>query len=542
MSKRLLLSTSALGAGTAMLALAAFTGSASGKPGMPANGGTMRLNMSNTDVDATDASLAYGVPSWQIESATALKLYSYPDRPAPVGSRIRPEAATGLPVISRDGKTYVIAVRSGFRFSDGKPVTAANFAFAINRALNPAMQSPSATFISNIAGAAAVIARKAKTASGVTVRGNKLVIKLTEPDGGLLAKLGMPFFQALETTMATDPKGVDVYPSAGPYSIVSREVGRQIVIRKNPFYKGNRPANVDEFRITVNTNLDQSLLQVRANQVDYDMVGVPPTAHAGLAATYGVNKGRYFVHPLVETDYLALNTSRPTFSSVAMRKAANYAIDRPAFLRQFGAYGGTLTDQILPPGMGGFRDAKIYPLDGPNYAKARSLAGGRCGKVNLWSFTAVVGQNQAQVVKANLGQIGCDVQVRLFQGFQLFTAAGKKGAPFDALLAGWAEDYPDPYDFLDVLLNGKTIQQSNNNNLAYLDDPKLNAQLVAANKLVGDARYKEYGNLDVEITRNIAPWASTDNRTAREFVAKRVGGYLFQPAAASADLVTFFLK
>jgi hypothetical protein len=44
------------------------------------------------------------------------------------------------------------------------------------------------------------------------------------------------------------------------------------------------------------------------------------------------------------------------------------------------------------------------------------------------------------------------------------------------------------------------------------------------------------------ISKNYAPWASYDNRNEREFVSKRTGGYLFQPANASADLNTFFLK
>jgi peptide/nickel transport system substrate-binding protein len=201
-----------------------------------------------------------------------------------------------------------------------------------------------------------------------------------------------------------------------------------------------------------------------------------------------------------------------------------------------------LTDQILPPGMGGFKDAKIYPLRRPDYAKARSLAGDRCGKINIWSTTDAAGQSQAQVLLSNFGRIGCEATVKLFQGFQLFVAAGKKGADYDAAVAGWAQDYPDPYDFIDVLLNGKNIQESNNNNLAYLNDPALNRKLAVANKLVGNARYRAYGNLDVEITKNYAPWASIDNRNVREFISKRVGGYLYQPADASADLNTFFIK
>jgi ABC-type oligopeptide transport system substrate-binding subunit len=255
-----------------------------------------------------------------------------------------------------------------------------------------------------------------------------------------------------------------------------------------------------------------------------------------------VNKGQYQVHQLVETDYVALNTSRPTFGSATMRKAANFAIDRPAMLRVRGAFAGKRTDQILPPGMGGFKDVKAYPLKGADYAKAKSLAKSNCKDVTLYSATSSTGQALAQVFKYNLTQMGCNVNVKLFQGFQIYTAAGNKGEPFDAALVGWNQDYPDPYDFLDILLNGNNIHADNNNNLAYFNNASVNRLLAAANRKVGPARYKAYGDLDVLITKNYAPWAAYDNRNEREFVAKRVGGYLFQPANASADLNTFFLK
>jgi peptide/nickel transport system substrate-binding protein len=342
----------------------------------------------------------------------------------------------------------------------------------------------------------------------------------------------MPFFQALKTDLATDPKGVAAYPSAGPYYIASRDIGRQATLKKNTFYKGPRPANADTIQITANTNLDQSLLQVKSGEIDYDMGGLPASAHADLGATYGVNKGRYFVNSLVETDYVALNTSRAPFSNVSLRKAANFAIDRPAMLRVRGKYAGQRTDQILPPGMGGFRNAAIYPLRGAQPDKAKSLAGGACG----------TGQALGQVFKYNLTQIGCDVTVKLFQGFQLYVFAGQKGADFDAAIAGWNQDYPDPYDFLDVLLNGNNIHDNNNNNLAYFNNAGINTKLIAANKAIGAARYKAYGDLDLQITKQFAPWASYDNRNDREFISAKIGGYLFQPANASADLNTFFIK
>jgi len=550
MNKRFWLSAAVAAIGASMLVFTAFAGAAPSKHG--AKGGTLKFNFSGSDFDFTDPSLAYGVQSCQLEYATALKLYNYPDKTKPLGGKIQPEGAAGFPIISKNGKTYTITVKPGYKFSDGSAVTAKNYAFAINRALSKTMQSPAAPFIDTlnaanaqiggIVGANAVVTGAANTASGVKVSGNKLIIRLLQPDGGMLAKLGMPFFQALKTDLATDPKGVAAYPSAGPYYISSRDIGRQTTLKKNTHYKGPRPANADTIQITANTNLDQSLLQVKSGEVDYDMGGLPASAHADLGATYGVNKGRYFVNSLVETDYVGLNTSRAPFSSTNLRKAANFAIDRPAMLRVRGKYAGQRTDQILPPGMGGFRNAAIYPLRGSQYDKAKSLAGGACGKVTLLTGNTATGQALGQVFKYNLTQIGCDVTVKLFAGFQLYVFAGQKGADFDAAIAGWNQDYPDPYDFLDVLLNGNNIHENNNNNIAYFNNPAINAKLVAANRKIGAARYKAYGDLDLEITKNHAPWASYDNRNTREFISAKIGGYVFQPAQASADLNTFFVK
>jgi peptide/nickel transport system substrate-binding protein len=544
MRRRLWLSVAMAALGAALLVAAGFASPASsGTAAAKAKrGGTLKLNMSATDVDFSDPSLAYGVQSWQIEYSTALKLYNYPDARAPLGSQIRPEAATGFPKVTNSGRTYTIHIRTGLRLSNGAHVTAANFAKAINRTLSKTMQAPGATFIQNIVGAQKVIDGKASKASGVIARGNTLIIKLTQPDGGMLAKLGMPFFQALALNIPTNSHGVNTYPSGGPYYFASRSVGRQIVLKRNRYYHGKRPANADTMIINVNTNVDQSLLQVRRGEVNYDLGGLPSSAPAQLAKDFGVNKGRFFVNQLVETDYVALNTSRPTFGQVALRKAANYAVDRPAMLRQRGAYAGKRTDQILPPGMGGYRDVKVYPIQGSNYAKAKSLAGNKCGSIRLDTTTSAVGQALGQVLKFNFTQMGCNVNIKLFQGFQLYVADGTKGEPFDAAIAGWNQDYPDPYDFIDILLNGQNIHAANNNNLAYLNVPKLNRLMAAANRKIGSARYRAYGNLDVLITKSYAPWAAYDNRNVREFVSAKTGGYVFQPANASADLNTLYIK
>jgi peptide/nickel transport system substrate-binding protein len=553
MRTRVLVSGGMAALGIAMLVAAIFAGPAASTSSGPSasgqkKGGTMNINMSATDVDYIDPALAYGTNSWQILDATCAKLMYYPDKPGAAGNKLTPDAAVGFPTISKDGRTYTFTIRSGWKSNTGQALTAANFAYAINRDLNPKMQSPAVPFItgpSGIAGAQAVADGKAATASGVKASGQKLTITLLKPDGSLLPKLAMDFFCPIPANTPVEPDGINAFASYGPYYVASRQVGRQIIVKENANYKGPRPHNVGTFVFTANTNLDQSLLQVKAGQADYDAGGLPPTAHAGLAQQYGINKGRYFVNGGSNIDYVALNTSRPAFAKVAMRKAAQFAVDRPALVRQRGFLAGRRDDQILPPGIAGYRDYKLYPIKGSDYPKAKALAqqAGGCKDITLYTTNNAVGQGLGQVFKYNMSQIGCNVNVKLLQGFQIYIATGTKGEPYDAAIGvGWFADYADPYDFIDILLNGDNIHEANNNNLSYLNVPALNKQMAAANALSGDKRYAAYQKLDFTIQNTQAPLVVYENRNIREFLASRIGGYVFTNSHGLADLNTFFIK
>ena len=175
MHRKVLASGAMAALGAAMLIAAAFAGPASSKSNSPSasgqkKGGTMNINASATDVDYVDPALAYGTLSWQILDATCAKLMYYPDKPDPVGSKLAPDAAVGFPAVSKNGRTYVFTIKSGMKSNTGEALTAANYAAAINRDLNPKMQSPSVPFITGangIVGAQAVADGKAATASGV---------------------------------------------------------------------------------------------------------------------------------------------------------------------------------------------------------------------------------------------------------------------------------------------------------------------------------------------------------------------------------------
>jgi ABC-type transport system substrate-binding protein len=499
-------------------------------------GGTLKVNM-EADTDYVDPALAYYQISWQFEFSTGVKLLNYPDKPAPEGATLRAEGATGLPTISEDGKTYTFTIKPGYKFSppSNEEVTAQSYARAIERALSKKQQSPAASFVRDIEGAQAYLDGKAQTISGMKVSGDKLTITLTDVAPDFLARIAMPFFAAVPVDTPVSSAGLKTIASAGPYYVSQWTPKRQLVLKKNPNYTGDRAANFDQIVYTAGVNQQQGLLQIEKGEADYVADGLPPASQSNLAQRFGPGsdaakdgKQQYFVNPALTVNYLAMNTSRPLFKDAKLRQAVNYAIDRTAILRQSGAFAGRPTDQYLPPLILGYEETDIYPFS-PDVDKAKELAGAGQRTAVLYTCNSSPCPERAQIVQANLAAIGINVQIKQFDRSIQFQKEGIKGEPFDIADEGWIADYPDPYDFLNILLDGNNIQQTSNVNFAYFNDPAWNQKLQEAARLSGDERFKRYGELDVDIARDAAPWAAWSIANNRDFFSQRIGCQVYQP-------------
>jgi ABC-type transport system substrate-binding protein len=188
-------------------------------------------------------------------------------------------------------------------------------------------------------------------------------------------------------------------------------------------------------------------------------------------------------------------------------------------VRVSGKFYGKRTDQILPPSLQGYREATLYPIKGADPTKARQLSGGAGNTVTIIHSTTALRTAQAQVLKFNLEQMGLKAETRPLPFAVALRTVGTRGADFDAYVGGWVADYPDPFDFINVLLDGNNIQESNNNNYAYFNDARFNKQMNDFAKLSGPNRYASYGKLDVDLMRNAAPWAPFATPNSREFVS-----------------------
>ncbi len=536
---RIWLALVALLVSVSLLAAAAFAGPAQ-------KGGTLRLS-SIIDVDSVDPAIAYDPRSAMLEYATCAELYNYPDEPAPQGAVAVPEVATGFPKVSKDGRTQTIELKRTYRFDTGARVTAANYLAAFNRDANPKLQSPVAAvgYLNEIVGADAAIAGTAQTISGIRAVGPyTLQIRTTRPLPDLVSRLTMPFFCpiAVDTplTEIDDPLG------SGPYYIASRVPNRQVVLARNRFYRGPRPANFNEVVLTVGMGQNACQQAVEQDQLDWCEF-LSDSGYREVATKYGINRpnGRFFFRSTLALGYFAFNHDRPAFKGpgqIPLAKAINWAIDRPALVRASGYLGGKRTDQILPPAMG--RNANIYPLGGvtqQSLAKARALLAQAKFKPKTLVLYAATSPSffstWAQIFQFNMKRLGINVQIKYFgTAGAMFQAVGTRGAQFDVMTGRWSVDYADPVTFFGPLLNGDNIKPTGNTNFAYFDQPKYNQEIERIDRLTGATRRRAWSDLDVEMMRDDPPWAPFLNGARADFVSKSFGCYVLQPVLGRLDI------
>jgi peptide/nickel transport system substrate-binding protein len=497
----------------------------------PPTSGILRVAESYPAV-SIDPQVSWITTAWWLEYATAAKLYNYPDQRGPAGAILRPEVASSFSV-SRDGKTYTFRIRKGFRFSDGTPVTAKSFQYAIDRAANHDLGSPAAQFITdpngtNIVGAAAVQRGEALHVRGVVARGDHLIIRLTRPDGAFLSKIAMPFFQATSRKLPLTHDVAGPYPSAGPYAFTAHDVDRLTSIRRNRYWKRGpgrqRPRNLAGVDALWNLNEQTAFEQVKANELDE---GPLPAAEVkSVADEFGVNKTRFWVEPWNCTGYLPMNMANHMFkNNLPLRRAVNYAINRRAYVAQSGPYSGKPWTHIFNPGVPGWRNVTLYKR---NLKTAKRLAAGhlRDGKITVYYHPfGTIGPAQAQIVRQDLINLGFKPENITMKDDhkEIYDPLGIRGNDADiAVSRGWCSDYPDPYEWINRLFDGNLLKPENNVNLSYMNLPKWNRKMEAAARLVGPRRFRVYGQLDLDLMRQVAPVAVERTYNNRYFFSDRV--------------------
>jgi peptide/nickel transport system substrate-binding protein len=525
-------------------------GASGGSPATKAKAGGEMTIYGTSFPDFLDPATAYTVDAWQPMVTVYLPLLSYKHSAGADGTTLIPTLAEAMPEVSADGKTYKLKLREGLKFSDGKPVKASDFEYTIKRVFN--LESGGSAFYQKIKGAEAYLkAGKAKgDISGIVTddETGDITITLNEADGAFSNILAMDFAGIVPTGTPFENMTKNPPPGVGQFKLTNVKTGRSFVLEKNanfPSIPDVPAAKLDKITTTIVKNQRRQVQDALQNKVDYIIDPPPADQLRQVKAEAG---DRYKEYVTNSTYYYFLNNRTPPFDKKEVRQAVGFAIDKRALARLFG---GLLAPgcNFLPPGMIGYKkiDPCPYgdPTAAPNVAKAKELikaAGVEGTAVNVYGDDEEPSRPVTEYLADVLNSIGFKAKPRIVEASVYFTTIGNQKTKAQAGFLNWFQDFPHPSNFM-FLVEGKSIQETNNQNAGNVDDKEINAEVAEANKNPDlKAVADKYAAADKRLVEEayVIPYG---HRTLDYFFSDRidVASAIWHPVY-NADYVSFALK
>lgn len=251
---------------------------------------------------------------------------------ADVTGRIEPVLASRWTVDPAQ-TTYEFTLRDGVKFSDGSPVTPEDVVFSFQRLQEKGLPYAKDRF---------------KTLESVTKVDDKRVrFKLKNPDAGFLLNLGSPFvvgsaIMSQKWAQSHDPRREML--GTGPFRMVSYTPNQQLVLKRNDDYWNKEAmAKVSDLVIRYMPEQSAQIAALKSGQIDLMF----PSAEGKLQLR-GDNSVSVVQVNSTNTIRLNVNTNRPPFSNVDVRRAISLAINRPAMVQ--GAFlGEAVPSAQMPP-------------------------------------------------------------------------------------------------------------------------------------------------------------------------------------------------
>lgn len=434
--------------------------------------------------------------------------------------------------VSDDALTYTFALRADARWSNGDPVLAPDFVFALARMLNPATAAKYAEILYPIRGARAVNQGGAPPGTlGVAAPDPRtLVITLEQPTPYLLELL------THQTTLPVHPASVarfgDAFTKAG--TLVSNGAYRledvvpndRITLARNPHFHAASSVAIPRVAFLPTPDLASAVRRYAGGEID-SLCDLPGDQMASLTARFGA---QVVLGPALGLYALALNTRKPPFGDVRVRRALSLVIDREFLAERL--WGGTMNPaySFCPPGLDHYRAPAEFagraalPIDREEEARALLAEagygpGGRT--LNLtYRFNTTDNNRNTAIAVADAWR-GLGIETRLIHtDAKTHFAYLRDGGDFDVARMSWLADYADPQNFLFLLEGGNDgFNPGRYANPAY--DALMRA--AAAERDVGSRAGLLFRAETLLVTD--LPWIPLLHSRSKALIAPRLSGY-----------------
>ena len=393
---------------------------------------------------------------------------------------------------SEDGLTYTFHLRKDAKWSDGEPITAADFEYSWKRLVNPETASPYAFIGDCLKNGQAIEQGKMDVEElGVkAVDDTTLEVTLEHPTSYFLSLIGSsgqfaPLRQDIVEKYGTDFAATsekNVY--SGPFVMTSSE-DNVWTFAKNDNYWDKDSINLDKCELNYVENTDTQLSMYEAGDLDYVQV---PTAYV---SDYK-DKAEVFANGNVDFCYINSKSDNPVLGNKNFRLALNYALNRNDYNKLANADTFTAFNGLVFPGLqakgttyGEAYDLNSYsyPLDGDQDKATEYLnaAMKELGIANASDITVEVVTTDADSSKRIVetlqeqwqNALGINVKIRQVTYADIY---GKVFPEHDYEIGygGWGSDYDDPYSYLELFKSDSSY------NYSQYENPEVDQLLIAS--------------------------------------------------------------
>ncbi|HJC74636.1 MAG TPA: peptide ABC transporter substrate-binding protein [Candidatus Mediterraneibacter faecavium] len=388
--------------------------------------------------------------------------------------------------VNDDSTVWTFHLREDALWSDGSPVTSADFINTITRALDPASGSGYANYLFPIENAEAIYNGEADmTSLGVeTPDDSTLVFHLAEPCVYFLDLLRLPVYTPSCSEYADSvDSGWDRDPetslSNGPFRLAEYVPDQYFVLEKNEYYW-----NADAVDLDVITYRFFDDTQSMANAYEAGEVDVATSLSSTVMEAYE-GTDDLFVTDQIATRYIYMNLDVEPLNDVRVREAINLAVNREELCQIVGSdteptY--NLVAKYMKDKNTGeyFVDEAAQPFE-EDVAKAQQLlaeAGYPDGEgfpELTYSYpTLEMDSDTAQVIQEQLKE-NLNITINLEAQELQANYSTRYAGDFDLCRMNWTADFADPYTYLSMLLSNSTY------NCSGIDDPEYDSIVAASN-------------------------------------------------------------
>ncbi|KOS28211.1 peptide ABC transporter substrate-binding protein [Bacillus anthracis] len=385
--------------------------------------------------------------------------------------------------ISEDGKKYTFKLRKDAKWSNGDPVTAKDFVFAWQRAVDPETAAEYAFILFDIKNAEKINKGELPVDElGVkAIDDNTLEVELEHPVPYFLEFTAFPTFFPLNEKFVKeqgDKYGLeaDKLFYNGPFVLSEWKHEQSFQLKKNPNYWDKKTVKLEEINFNVVKDTSTAVNLYETGQVDRVILT------SEFVDKYKKNKPDEFKANLDPSMFfLRFNQKNAPLKNKNVREAIALAFDKKGFANVILNDGSIPADYLVPKGFAKGPDGKDFRTVNKNFGESKDdakkakefweEAKKELGKdkvtIELLNYDNGNAKKVGEYLKGEFEKNlpGLTVNIKL-QPFKQKLKLEKK-VDYEISFAGWSPDYPDPMTYFDMFVTGSSYNKMSYSNPKY---------------------------------------------------------------------------